>query len=208
MTLGATNPITTPQPACAVFLDRDGTLVEDRGYVHRIEDFRLLPGVVEGLRALHNAGFLLIVITNQAGVAHGHFSLEQMHAFNTHLIHELAKRGVILTAILFCEHHPQAKLEIYRKDCSDRKPGAGLLLRAAQTWTLDLRRCYMVGDRGRDVQAGTAAGCTSVILPSHETTPQELRDALVARTWADVVRIIREHHVNACAACSAATSNC
>ncbi len=145
----------------AVFLDRDGTLVPDRGYLADPRGIELLPGVAEGLRTLMNAGFLLVVVTNQSGVGRGMFPMAAIEAQHQRLSQLLADRGVELAGIEVCPHCPE-------DDCDCRKPRPGMLLRAARRLHLDLSSCFMVGDRCTDVQAGAAVGCRTVLVGAGE----------------------------------------
>jgi histidinol-phosphate phosphatase family protein len=135
-----------------VFLDRDGTLVRDRGYTHRVEDYALLPGVVPALRRLHEGGFGLAIVTNQSGIGRGLFTLEDYERFERHLEQDLAAQGVPIAGSFFCPHTPGA-------GCRCRKPAPGLFERASAVLGADLGRSYVIGDARRDAEAGIAAGC-------------------------------------------------
>jgi D-glycero-D-manno-heptose 1,7-bisphosphate phosphatase len=148
----------------AVFLDRDGTLNEDTGHIFRVEELRLLPNVARGLLRLAGMDFRLIVVTNQAGIAHGYFTEEQMELFNAALVRELAGHGVRLDRIYHCPCHPRGTVERFRQMSPDRKPNPGMLKRAAADYQLDLSRSYIIGDRDVDVLAGHNAGCTTILL--------------------------------------------
>jgi histidinol-phosphate phosphatase family protein len=140
-----------------VFLDRDGTLVRDLGYTHRIEDYELLPGVVSGLRRILAAGYKLAVITNQSGIGRGHYSTEQYQAFQAHLVGDLAGQGVPIEASYFCPHHPDA-------GCQCRKPQPALLHRARDELGADLARSWMIGDSAVDVELARRGGCRGAVL--------------------------------------------
>ncbi len=139
-----------------VFLDRDNTLVRDHGYTHRIEDYELLPGVVEGLQQLVAAGFRLAVITNQSGIGRGLFSEAHYEAFRAHLDADLARSGITFDGHFCCPHHPDA-------GCHCRKPEPGLLERAAEQLGADLSRSWVIGDSVRDVDAAKRAGCRGAV---------------------------------------------
>ncbi len=113
-----------------VFLDRDGTINEEVNYLHKPEDFRFVPGAPEALRRLHEAGYLLIVITNQAGIARGYYSETDCEALNRYMAEMLATQGTVLTAAYYCPHHPVHGIGAYRRECSCRKPKDGLFLQA------------------------------------------------------------------------------
>ena len=154
----------------AAFIDRDGVINEERNYVHRIEDFVLLPGVAQGLALLRDAGFRLIVVTNQAGIARGYYDQSAMDRLHAHLREQLALQGVALDAIYFCPHHPSGSVKELAFECDCRKPAPGMLLQAAKDFDLDLSASVLIGDKLSDVQAGKRAGVgRSVIVESgHE----------------------------------------
>jgi len=148
----------------AVFLDRDGTINEDTGYIDEIAKFKLLPKVPEAIKLLNEAGFKVIVVTNQSGVARGFFTEDKVREINRKMQQELCKKGAIIDAVYFCPHHPRIGNPRYRKICNCRKPKPGLLKQAAREHNIDLSSSYMVGDDLRDVQAGYNAGCKTVLL--------------------------------------------
>lgn len=156
----------------AVFLDRDGVLVEDRGLLVDAAELRLIPGVPSALRRLRENGFRLIVVSNQAVVARGMITPEGVEAIHADLLRLLEEAGAPrLDAIYFCPHHPEADVPEYRVHCDCRKPQPGTLLRAAEEHHLDLAASFMVGDRITDIAAGAAAGCRTVLVrkPGDET---------------------------------------
>ena len=162
---------TEPRPA--VFLDRDGTINQERNYLHRIEEFELLPGVPQALKTLQDASFLLVVVSNQSGVARGYFSLEDVRRINDHMSRQLARYEVILDGIYICPHHPTAGIGEFLQDCNCRKGRPGMLLQAAQDLNIDLQRSYMIGDKLSDIQAGNAAGCSSLLVRTGYGANQE-----------------------------------
>ncbi len=165
----------------AVFLDRDGVLVEDAGLLTRAADFRLLPGVPAALTALKNAGFRLVVVTNQTIVARGLATEQDVVTLNAHLQRLLTQAGAPpLDGCYFCPHHPKATLPAYRVDCECRKPKPGLLLRAAQEHGLDLGSSFAVGDRITDIIAGARAGCRTILVQTgrHTEAPIETAEPL------------------------------
>ena len=143
----------------AVFLDRDGTLNKDVGYVHRKEDWQWLPGVAEALKRLRAVGYVLVVVSNQSGIARGMYDREALRLLEEWVNEELAAKNAAIDAWYYCPH--QAEIT---GPCECRKPGPGLLLQAARDLDLDLANSWMIGDRVRDVQAGLAAGCQSILL--------------------------------------------
>lgn len=148
----------------AVFLDRDGTVNEEVDYLHRIEDFAFIPGAPEAIRRLKEAGFLVIVVTNQSGVARGYFPLAAVEALHDHIQSELARIGTRIDAFYLCPHHPVEGIGEYRKDCDCRKGSPGMLLQAARDHGIDLARSFMIGDKAADVEAGERAGCRPLLV--------------------------------------------
>lgn len=142
----------------AAFIDRDGVLNEERAFVYRIEDFEFLPGAIEALRLLKAAGYLLVVVTNQSGIARGLYSEADYLALTAHMRERLAGEGIDLDAVEYCPHLPDAPVERYRLECDCRKPKAGMLERAIRTLGIDPGASFLVGDRLSDVEAGRAAG--------------------------------------------------
>ena len=148
----------------ALFVDRDGTLVQARHYPSRPEDLILFESIGEPLALLQATGFLLIVITNQSGLAHGYFDETALQRMNAHLHAELEKLGVRLDAVYYCPHHPDGSVATYAIECNCRKPRPGLLERAARDLQIDLKRSWFVGDILHDVEAGNRAGCRTVLV--------------------------------------------
>ena len=147
----------------AVFLDRDGVLNEDRGYVSRPEDFEWMPGVMHALRALQRAGWALVVTTNQSGIARGLYGPAEYENLTAWMHSELARHGITLDAVYHCPHLPDAPLAAWCRQCDCRKPAPGMLRRAARDLRLDLSACVMVGDKPSDILAGRAAGVAACI---------------------------------------------
>ena len=136
----------------AVFIDRDGTISEEVGYINHPSRYRLFPYSGEAIRLLNQAGWLAVVITNQAGVARGYFTEEMIHAVHTILQDELKQSGASLDAIYYCPHHPSVGQPPYRAECDCRKPQPGLIRRAAADLNIDLAASWMVGDRYSDIE--------------------------------------------------------
>jgi histidinol-phosphate phosphatase family protein len=167
-----------------VFLDKDGTLVEDVPYNVDPARVRLGPGAADGLAALHAAGYRLVVVSNQSGVARGLFPEAALRGVEDRLRELLKEIGVPLAGFYYCPHHPNGMVAEYARPCDCRKPAPGLLRRAAAELGLDLGRAWMVGHILDDVQAGRAAGCRTVLLDNgHETewvrSPDREPDAMV-----------------------------
>lgn len=145
-------------PVPAAFLDRDGVINVDSGYVGRWEDFEYLPDVIQGLTLLQSAGYKLVVVTNQSGIARGYYSEDEFLMLTETMKADLENRGVILTAVYYCPFLEDAYLEPYRVASDLRKPEPGMLLKAAQDHDIDLSRSIMVGDKVSDMVAAQRAG--------------------------------------------------
>jgi len=148
----------------AVFLDRDGTVADEVGYVNHASRIRLLSGSAEAVKRIREAGFLAVVVTNQAGVARDYFEEFVVHQANRRLVELLEREGAALDGIYYCPHHPREGAPPYRQDCQCRKPRPGMLLQAAEDLGIDLTRSYMVGDGLVDVGAARAAGVLPVMV--------------------------------------------
>ena len=142
----------------AVFLDRDGVINVDSGYVGDWDSFVFLPGVIEAMRALCDAGYALVIVTNQSGIGRGFYTEEDFQVLTERMCNELSRHGVSIAGVYFCPHLPEAALPQYRKTCGCRKPKPGLIHRAMEELDIDLTRSAMVGDKSSDMQAALAAG--------------------------------------------------
>jgi D-glycero-D-manno-heptose 1,7-bisphosphate phosphatase len=150
----------------AVFIDRDGTLSEEVGYINHPERFRLFPYAGQAIKYLNENGWLAIVTTNQAGVARGYFAEALIETVHQGMRDELQKTGARLDAIYYCAHHPSVGEPPYRLDCDCRKPKPGLITRAASDFDIDLKNSWMVGDRYSDIQLARNAGVKSAFVLS------------------------------------------
>lgn len=155
--------LTAPNRA-AVFLDRDGTLNEDRGYVYSRDQFVWIPGAVEAIRALNDAGLFVVVVTNQAGVGHGFYSETDVLMLHRFMENEMEPYGARVDAWYYCPFHPEGRVEEYRVDAACRKPRAGMLLDAAKAHALDLSKSWLVGDKVSDIEAGRRAQTRTVLV--------------------------------------------
>lgn len=167
----------------AVFIDMDGTLIENRPFDWGGDNFRMLPGSMEGLRLLHLAGYALVVVTNQGGIAHGWLTEEAITNVEITLRIHLAAAEIPLAGFYYCPHHPQGTVPRYRTHCACRKPKPGLLMQAARELRVDLEQSWMVGDILPDVEAGRWAGCHTVLLTNGNETEWEM----TAMRWPDLV---------------------
>lgn len=145
----------------AVFIDRDGTLNVEKKYLYRFEDWEWIPGAIEAVRKFNTAGFLVIVVSNQAGVARGLYLESDVVSLHARVDEELAKAGARIDAYYFCPHHPEHG---EGNDCACRKPLPGMLMQAKAEWNIDFARSWMIGDKLIDIQAGQAAGIRSILV--------------------------------------------
>lgn len=147
-----------------VFLDRDGTLNEEVHYLHRTSELKLLLGVPEALRMLREAGYRLVVVTNQAGVARGYYGEEDVRNLHVYMNHILEGQGASIDAFYYCPHHPEHGTGPYKKECRCRKPGTGMFEAAAQRFEIDKPHSFMIGDKLLDVVAGNSYGLTTILV--------------------------------------------
>jgi D-glycero-D-manno-heptose 1,7-bisphosphate phosphatase len=148
----------------AVFLDRDGTLIEEVDYLERVEQVALYSWSIDGVRLLNRAGIRVFVVTNQAGVARGYFTESVVADVHRHIDSLLASGGARIDAYYYCPHHPEGAVEAYRRSCECRKPGRGLVDRAAREFGIDPSRSFVVGDRWLDIQLARAVGARAVLV--------------------------------------------
>ena len=148
----------------AVFIDRDGCLTDEVGYVNHVSRIRLLPRTAPALRRLNEAGIPAVMVSNQAGIARGYFSEDVLHAVHAEMTRQLAAQGARLDGLYVCTHHPHEGAPPYRAVCDCRKPKPGLLQRAARELDLDLAASAMIGDRISDVAVGQVVGAAGVLV--------------------------------------------
>ena len=146
-----------------VFLDRDGVICEEVNYMHNPSQFRLLPKTGDALRNLKKVNYMLVVVSNQSGVALGYFTEKDIQKVNCRMVDELGRCGVSLDGVYYCPHHPEGQ-GIYRKACDCRKPKPGMLKLAASELNIDLESSYMIGDKTSDIMAGLNAGCKTILV--------------------------------------------
>ncbi|MDM8000430.1 MAG: D-glycero-beta-D-manno-heptose 1,7-bisphosphate 7-phosphatase [Dehalococcoidia bacterium] len=152
----------------AVFLDRDGTIARDVHYCRRVEDFEILPRVAEAIKLLNHEGYRVVIITNQSGVARGYFTDETLSLIHQKMIEVLKDGGAHIDGVYICPHHPDDK-------CECRKPKPTLIVKAAVDIGIALDQSYMIGDDPKDVEAGKAAGCRTILLTgSAAGQPQDI----------------------------------
>jgi D-glycero-D-manno-heptose 1,7-bisphosphate phosphatase len=184
----------------AVFLDRDGTISEEVGYVNHLSRYRLMPRSAEAIRMLNEAGYLTFLTTNQSGVARGYFSDTLLHTVHEKLQRLLAAEGARLDGLYVCPHHPEEGQPPWRTRCDCRKPQPGMILRAAREHGLDLARSWAIGDSVVDIQAAAAAGVRGILvltgygrgLVEHQPQRFTVRPAHTAEDLVGAVRYILE----------------
>jgi D-glycero-D-manno-heptose 1,7-bisphosphate phosphatase len=148
----------------AVFLDRDGTLLEEAGYLDRLERLVFFPYSVDAIRLLNRSGFAVVIVTNQAGIARGIFKEAFVAEAHRYISDKLALGGARIDGFYYCPHHPEAVIEALRQDCDCRKPKPGMFTRAAAELGLDLARSFVIGDRWHDLQAGQQVGARGLLV--------------------------------------------
>jgi D-glycero-D-manno-heptose 1,7-bisphosphate phosphatase len=177
----------------AVFLDRDGTVLEEAGYLDRLERVALFPYAVDAIRLLNRAGFAVAIVTNQSGVGRGMYSEDFVGRVHELIAGRVAEGGARVDGYYYCPHHPAAEVAKYRSDCDCRKPKPGMLRRAAAELDLDLSRSFTIGDKWSDVQLAAAAGAKGILVrtgygreneraPQRGIEPAAIADDLIAAT--------------------------
>ncbi|RLC28599.1 D,D-heptose 1,7-bisphosphate phosphatase [Candidatus Woesebacteria bacterium] len=181
----------------AVFIDRDGTINEQMGYVNHISRFVLLPGTAEGIRLLNRHQYLAIIVSNQSGVARGYFPMELIDRVHAHMKDLLAKEGANIDGIFFCPHYPRGNVPEYSVECDCRKPRTGLVQKACEEFDIDMKNSYVIGDRCSDIElaersnlqgimvtTGYGLGDIEYVLPNKPFKPLHIaRDFLHAVRW-------------------------
>jgi D-glycero-D-manno-heptose 1,7-bisphosphate phosphatase len=193
---GDSKSLATSPKRPAIFLDRDGTINEEMGYINHLSRFRLLPEAGPAIRRLNEAGLPVVVITNQSGAARGYFPATLVDEVHRHLHNLLAQAGARVDAIYTCLHGPDA-------DCSCRKPRPGLLLKSALDLDLDLSRSYLVGDRYKDIETAANAGVAGILVLTgygrgeyeHFDEHSQPQPVHVAENLLDAVEFILSHHM-------------
>lgn len=148
----------------AIILDRDGTINVEKDYLHKIEDFELEFGVLEGLKILAELGYIFVVVTNQSGIARGYYTEEDLVVLNNHIKEILKKEGIIIEKFYYCPHHPEKGIGQYKVDCECRKPKPGMLEEAIKEFNIDRDKSFMIGDNISDIEAGINAHITPILV--------------------------------------------
>ena len=181
-----------------IFLDRDGTLIEDPGYINDPDQVQLLDGAAESLAELRAMGYKLVLVSNQSGIARGILTEECLADIHQRLEELLALKGASVDRIYYCPYHPEGVIEKYRQESEFRKPNPGMLLQAAREMQIDLGRSWMIGNSGRDIDAGARAGCRTILIthPAHfkESEAGRITPESRAVNMKEAVNIIKQHH--------------
>jgi D-glycero-D-manno-heptose 1,7-bisphosphate phosphatase len=165
-------------------------ILKDTGYIGSWGETSLLPGSVEAIKRLNYSGFLVIVVTNQSGVARGYFTEADVETVNEQLKKELSLKGARVDAIFYCPHHVEGQVREYRLDCNCRKPKPGLILEAASRFGIDISRSFMVGDKLEDIEAGERAGCRTILIQGAESREQRAGRAKADKVASSLKRAV------------------
>ncbi|PIN86217.1 D-glycero-beta-D-manno-heptose-1,7-bisphosphate 7-phosphatase [Candidatus Woesearchaeota archaeon CG10_big_fil_rev_8_21_14_0_10_44_13] len=173
--------------AKAIFLDRDGTINVDREYVHKIEAFKLIPRTIDALRMLQDAGYLLIVITNQSGIGRGHYSEKDFYKLNEHMFALFSKNGINISKVYHCPHNPD-------EGCGCRKPSIKFIKEAEKEFRIDVSKSYVIGDKTADVKMGNDASCKTILVKTGKAGNDNLHNSkpdFIAENLYDAAKIIK-----------------
>ncbi len=157
----------------AVFLDRDGTIIEDVGYLNECSKIKFLPRASKAIKLLNQNGFKVIIATNQSGVARGFFTEETVREINRYIQETLAKQGALIDKTYYCPHHIEGTIKEYKKECHCRKPNPGMIEEAAGEFGIDLKNSFVIGDKSSDIEAGHRAGCKTILLAGEDPLNNE-----------------------------------
>ena len=177
----------------AVFIDRDGVIIEDRDYVYRSEDIAFIPGALEALKTLSRTSYKIIIITNQSGIGRGYFTEPDYHAFTETLLEKLSACGARVDGVYFCPHHPAQGIGGYKTSCACRKPKTGMITRASHEHGIRLKGSWLIGDKTSDIKAGVDAGCKTILVKTGYAGQDlrfRLRADLIAGDLNGAVRMI------------------
>ncbi len=181
-----------------VFLDRDGTINYDAGYINDVDNFVMYPYAAQAIRMLNNSGYLVIVITNQSGLGRGFFNEKTLEEIHNYMISSLKQQGAVIDGIYFCPHDPNAKIEKYKAVCSCRKPETGLVDMALKDFNIDKSNMYFIGDKYSDIMAGYKSGCKTIMVKTgygkgdliNKSHKWEIKPDEIADTLLDAVKFI------------------
>ncbi|MCX7627396.1 MAG: D-glycero-beta-D-manno-heptose 1,7-bisphosphate 7-phosphatase [Methylophilaceae bacterium] len=176
----------------ALFLDRDGVINVDHGYVHRPEEFEFVEGIFELVATANRAGYLVVVVTNQAGIGRGYYSEAQFLALTDWMKTKFRERGGIIDAVYFCPYHPEHGIGAYRRESEFRKPAPGMLLQAQSELGIDMEQSIFIGDKPSDMAAGRAAGVGTLLhLNADLNAERTSADAIVVTQLSEALPYLR-----------------
>ena len=175
----------------ALFLDRDGVVNIDHGYVYQAEKFEFVEGVFEACKAFQQAGYDIVVVTNQSGIGRGYYTEQDFHTLTTWMVSQFAQHGVTILDVFFCPHHPEKALPKYLKACDCRKPAPGMLLEAMSKHQIDPKMSIVVGDKSSDIQAGINAGLAHKFLVRTGKTISEQDEKIADATLVDLKAVAK-----------------
>lgn len=176
----------------AAFLDRDGTINTEKGYLYRIEDFTYLDGAVEGLKRLQMLGYLLVVVTNQSGIARGYYTEEDFCRLTDWMLADLKSKGIQISGVYHCPHYPEGRIPEYRKLCNCRKPKTGMFYQAAGELGIDLDRSIAIGDKIRDLCICQETGVKGFLLSDCEET---VEGVISCGSWSELIHRVERMKV-------------
>lgn len=174
----------------AIFLDRDGTINIDKNYLYKKEDFEYMPGATVALKKLYDAGYALIIITNQSGIARGLYLEEEYLELDSWLKDDLKARGIVISASYYCPHHPNALVEKYKCQCDCRKPKTGLYWEAQHDLNIDMDQSYAIGDKLRDLAICNESGVSGILLDNNEIITNNTSGIVVCSNWDEIIKHI------------------
>ena len=178
----------------ALFLDRDGVINKEVNYLYKTQEFEFIEGVFETCKFFQDAGYLLIVVTNQAGIARGYYSEEEFHVLNNWMLEQFENRGVKITKVYYSPFHPKHGLGKYRKDSKCRKPKPGMIFQAKNEFDIDLSESILVGDKESDIEAGLAAkvGFNILVQSGHEIDANSTKANVIADSIREIPQLLFE----------------
>lgn len=177
----------------AVFLDRDGTINVEKNYLYKIDDFEFLPRALDGMKMLCDAGYILIIITNQSGIARGYYTERDYKKLTDYMIQECAEHGVKLTDVLYCPHLRGAAVPKYDCECDCRKPATGLFKQAVEKYDINLSESYAIGDKMRDLTICNDTGCRGYLIGGANDTESSENIETVGSLYDAACRIVNKY---------------
>jgi len=152
----------------AIFLDRDGIINVDNGYIFKIKDFKFISGIIDELKKIQKLGYIFFIITNQSGIARGYFSEEDFFKLNNYMLKEFSKNEIIIEKVSFCPHYSKGLIKKYSIDCRCRKPNIGMFEDILSKYNIDIKNSYMVGDKESDILAGSKVGLNTILISNNK----------------------------------------